>query len=133
MFEIFCCCILRKGEFTLFFVVVKLDFEIAVDQQTKAHDRTFEGVRTPGSHQSISMFVLKLSVERLVIIIITYQLVTRNLPHLLQGQVILYTIYTTMYVSERPKTRHSPLNLPLNVPLNVPLNLPLNVPSKCPS
>ena len=25
------------------FFVVKLDFEIAVDQQTKAHDQTFEG------------------------------------------------------------------------------------------
>ena len=27
---------------------VKHDFEIAVDQKTKAHDRTFEGFRTPG-------------------------------------------------------------------------------------
>ena len=31
-----------------FFVVVKLDFEIAVDQQTKAHDQTFEGVPDSG-------------------------------------------------------------------------------------
>ena len=29
---------------------VKLDFEIAVDQQTKAHDCTFEGFQTPGAH-----------------------------------------------------------------------------------
>ena len=36
------------GGFTLFFVVVKLDFEIAVDQQTKAHDQTFEGVPDSG-------------------------------------------------------------------------------------
>ena len=28
--------------------VVKLDFEIAVDQQTRAHDQTFEGVPDPG-------------------------------------------------------------------------------------
>ena len=28
---------------------MKLDFEIAVDQQTKAHDRTFEGVLDFGS------------------------------------------------------------------------------------
>ena len=27
---------------------VKLDFEIAVDQQTRARDRTFEGVRDSG-------------------------------------------------------------------------------------
>ena len=27
---------------------VKLDFEIAVDQQTRARDRTFEGVPDPG-------------------------------------------------------------------------------------
>ena len=27
---------------------VKLDFEIAVDQQTKAHDQTFEGVPDSG-------------------------------------------------------------------------------------
>ena len=27
---------------------VKLDFEIAVDQQTRAHDRTFEGVSDSG-------------------------------------------------------------------------------------
>ena len=33
-----------------FLFVVKLDFEIAVDQQTKAHNRTFEGVPT-GQHQ----------------------------------------------------------------------------------
>ena len=31
---------------SLFFV--KLDFEIAVDQQTKAHDQTFEGVPDSG-------------------------------------------------------------------------------------
>ena len=37
------------GGFTLFFVVVKLDFEIAVDQQTKANDQIFEGFRTPGA------------------------------------------------------------------------------------
>ena len=36
------------GGFTLFFVVVKLDFEIAVVQQTKAHDQTFEGVSDSG-------------------------------------------------------------------------------------
>ena len=30
----------------LFFV--KLDFEIAVEQQTRARDRTFEGVSNPG-------------------------------------------------------------------------------------
>ena len=31
---------------------VKLDFEIAVDQQTKAHDQTFSrGFRTPGTHR----------------------------------------------------------------------------------
>ena len=30
---------------------VKLDFEIAVDQQTRDRDRTFEGFRTPGAHQ----------------------------------------------------------------------------------
>ena len=30
------------------FFVVKLDFEIAVDQQTKAHDQTFEGVPDSG-------------------------------------------------------------------------------------
>ena len=37
------------GGFTLFFVVVvKLDFGIAVDQQTKAHDQFFEGVPDSG-------------------------------------------------------------------------------------
>ena len=30
------------------FFVVKLDFEIAVDQQSKAHDQTFEGVPDSG-------------------------------------------------------------------------------------
>ena len=30
------------------FFVVKLDFEIAVDQQIKAHDQTFEGVPDSG-------------------------------------------------------------------------------------
>ena len=31
---------------------MKLDFEIAFVQQTKAHDQTFEGVfRTPGAHR----------------------------------------------------------------------------------
>ena len=35
------------GGFTLFFVV-KLDYEIAVDQQTKAHDETFEGFPDSG-------------------------------------------------------------------------------------
>ena len=30
---------------------MKLDFEIAVDQQTKAHDQTFEGFQTPGDHR----------------------------------------------------------------------------------
>ena len=34
--------------FTLIFFV-KFDFEIAVDQQTRAHDQTFEGV--PGGHR----------------------------------------------------------------------------------
>ena len=38
------------GEVHLVFFV-KLDFEIAVDQQTKAHDQTFEGFRTPGAHR----------------------------------------------------------------------------------
>ena len=38
--------ILRGGGVTLFFGV-KLDFEIAVDQQTKAHDQTFEGIPVP--------------------------------------------------------------------------------------
>ena len=36
------------GGFTLFFLFVKLDFEIAVDQQTKAHNRTFEVVPDSG-------------------------------------------------------------------------------------
>ena len=36
-----------KGGFTLFFFV-KLDFEIAVDQQTKSNDQTFEGVPNSG-------------------------------------------------------------------------------------
>ena len=31
---------------------VKLDFEITVGQQTRAHDRTFEGFRTPGAHRT---------------------------------------------------------------------------------
>ena len=31
-----------------FFCVVKLNFEIAVDQQTKAHDQNFEGVPDSG-------------------------------------------------------------------------------------
>ena len=35
------------GGFTMFFVV-KLDFEIAVDQQTKVHDQTFEGFPDSG-------------------------------------------------------------------------------------
>ena len=35
------------GGFTLIFFV-KLDFEIAVDQQTRAHDQTFEGVPYSG-------------------------------------------------------------------------------------
>ena len=30
---------------------VKLDFEIAVDQETKAHDQNCEGFRTPSAHQ----------------------------------------------------------------------------------
>ena len=37
---------LRGGVHPDYFV--KLDFEIAVDQQTKAHDRTFEGVPDSG-------------------------------------------------------------------------------------
>ena len=37
------CCEQVINKFTLIFFV-KLDFEIAVDQQTKAHDRTIEGV-----------------------------------------------------------------------------------------
>ena len=37
----------RGGGHPDFFV--KLDFEIAVDQQTKAHDQTFEGVPDSGS------------------------------------------------------------------------------------
>ena len=36
------------GGFTLVFLFVKLDFEIAVDQQTKAHNRTFEVVPDSG-------------------------------------------------------------------------------------
>ena len=32
-----------------FFVVVTLDFEIAVGQQTKANDQIFKGFRTPGA------------------------------------------------------------------------------------
>ena len=42
-------CFLRGGEVEVhpdFFV--KLDFEIAVYQQTRAHDRTFEGVPDSG-------------------------------------------------------------------------------------
>ena len=35
------------GGFTLI-IFVKLDFEIAVDQQTNARDRTFEGVTDSG-------------------------------------------------------------------------------------
>ena len=30
------------------FAVLKIDFEITVDQQTKAHDRTFKGVTDSG-------------------------------------------------------------------------------------
>ena len=37
--------VLRRGANGYFFV--KLDFEIAVDQQTKTSDRTFEGVPDP--------------------------------------------------------------------------------------
>ena len=37
-----------KGEGVHPFFFVKLDFEIAVDQQTKAHNQTFEGVPDPG-------------------------------------------------------------------------------------
>ena len=33
------------------FFVVKLDFEIAVDQQTKAYDQILRGFRTPGAHR----------------------------------------------------------------------------------
>ena len=40
---------LREGVHPDFFV--KLDFEIAVDQQTKAHDGTFEGVPDFGAHR----------------------------------------------------------------------------------
>ena len=36
------------GVHPVFVVVVKLDFEIAVDQQTEAHDQTFEGVPDSG-------------------------------------------------------------------------------------
>ena len=39
---------LKGGGVTLFFVVVKLDFEMAVDQQTKAHDQTSKGVPDSG-------------------------------------------------------------------------------------
>ena len=42
---------LRGEGGSLFFVVVKLDFEIAVDQQTKVHDKTFEGVPDSGCPQ----------------------------------------------------------------------------------
>ena len=41
------CLIFVHYSITLFFFV-KLDFEIAVDQQTKAHDQTFEGVPESG-------------------------------------------------------------------------------------
>ena len=34
--------------FTVLIFFVKLDFVIAVDQQTRAHDQTFEGVPDPG-------------------------------------------------------------------------------------
>ena len=37
-----------RGGSLCFFCVVKLDFEIAVDQQTKAHVKTFEGVPDSG-------------------------------------------------------------------------------------
>ena len=37
------------GVHPVFFV--KLDFEIAVDQQTKSRDQTFGGFQTPGAHQ----------------------------------------------------------------------------------
>ena len=36
------------GGLTLYFVVVKHDFEIAVDQKTKAHDQTFNWVLDSG-------------------------------------------------------------------------------------
>ena len=39
---------LKKGGGGSPCLFVKLDFEIAVDQQTKAHDRTFEGVPDSG-------------------------------------------------------------------------------------
>ena len=41
---------LNKGVHPNFFVV-KLDFEIAVVQQTRARDRTFEGVPDSGCHR----------------------------------------------------------------------------------
>ena len=42
------CRLLREGEgFTLIFFV-KLDFEIAVDQKTRARDQTFDGVSDSG-------------------------------------------------------------------------------------
>ena len=31
--------------------LVELDFEIAVDQQTRARDELFRGFRTPGAHR----------------------------------------------------------------------------------
>ena len=40
-----------EGGFTLFFVVVKLDLERAIDQQTRGRDRAFEGFRAPGAYR----------------------------------------------------------------------------------
>ena len=42
------CHYIKMGGSPCFFVV-KLDFEIAVDQQTRARDRTFEGVPDSGA------------------------------------------------------------------------------------
>ena len=39
------------GRFQTVFLFGKLDFEIAVDQQTNARDRTFEGFRIPDAHR----------------------------------------------------------------------------------
>ena len=46
---------LIKGGSPCFLCVVKLDSEIAVDQQTKTHDQTFEGVPESGCPMPIDI------------------------------------------------------------------------------
>ena len=43
--------------------IAKLDFEIAVDQQTRARDRTFEVVSDAGAHRSPA-HICKLEIGR---------------------------------------------------------------------